>query len=127
MKLTRITTRHHLPPVTLAGFAFATIARMNRRARAFRALAEVHAERARHVVYACRINSKLLEYHEALAGKYKTAAERHWMPVEPDTSLPRHQMKTTAPARLFPASAAACSTGLVITSCQAFDGHPGDC
>ena len=84
MKLPRLTTRQLLILITVAGIAFATIAWMQRRAMTFHGLADFHAERARQVSYACRINSKLLEYHEALARKYKTAAERPWMPVVAD-------------------------------------------
>jgi hypothetical protein len=88
MKFPRFTTRHLLSLIALADLALGFTAWMERRAVAFRALADFHAERSRQVSYACRINSKLLEYHEALAGKYKTAAERPWMPVEPDAPEP---------------------------------------
>jgi hypothetical protein len=67
----------------VAGVVLGLWAWMARRSAAFQARAAAPTERAWKVSLACRINSKRLEHHEALARKYNLAARSPGSPCHP--------------------------------------------
>jgi hypothetical protein len=88
MEWPRFNVRRLLAFVALAGLVLGLWAWMARRSAAFEARAAEHAELAFYASLACRIDHRQVEYHQNLAGKYKRAAERPWLPVEPDPPKP---------------------------------------
>ncbi len=89
MNLPRPTTRHLLALIALVGLGLGSIAELHRRSVAFDRLSKYHIQAAMNL-HPPRQHGPIprADWHARLGAKYRAAAERPWLPVEPDPAGP---------------------------------------
>jgi hypothetical protein len=84
----RFTVRRMLVAVAVVATVLGLLMWVDRRAREFRDRRDFHRVRWSAIDEGFEVEDAPAAYHRAMAEKYRRAAERPWLPVEPDPPVP---------------------------------------